>query len=248
MNIFQAVFLGILQGLTEFLPVSSSGHLVLAQHLIPNFSQPGVLFDVILHAGTLCSVLFYFRKSIFKLDSKYLKMIIVGTIPVGLLGFLFQFQIELLFTSAKLVGFALLITAIMNYLTNSKYCRKIGTYKGLSLAFLVGVFQFFALIPGISRSGSTIFAGTKFGFKKEEAAKFSFLLSIPAVLGANLVQITKYGFSEHLPSVSCFLGFVAAFVSGFFAIGLVFNILKQGKFKIFATYCVILGALTIFLF
>ena len=164
------------------------------------------------------------------------------------MSFLFQSQVEIMFSSVKIVGFALIITAIMNFLTDSKCCRNIGKYKRSFLALLVGVFQAFALIPGISRSGSTIFAGSKFGFKKEEAAKFSFLLSIPAILGANLIQISKYGFTDHLPVTLYIIGFFAAFISGYFAINLVFTFLKQKKFKIFAAYCLVLGMLTIVFF
>ena len=168
MNLFSSVFLGILQGLTEFLPVSSSGHLVLVQHLIPGFSQPGVLFDVVLHLGTFFSIVIYFRKAILKISRRYFFLIAVGTVPAVFFGLLFQSAIEDLFRSVQVVGFALLITAMMNYLTDRETKR--GKKIPLKTAGIVGLAQAFALIPGISRSGSTIFVGTRLGITKKKAA------------------------------------------------------------------------------
>lgn len=240
MNIFSSIILGVVQGFTEFLPVSSSGHLVIAQSLIPNFTQPGVMFDTLLHAGTLLSVLIYFRDKILKLNAKYILLIAVGTIPAATAGFFFQNMIELLFTSIKVVGIALIFTGIMNYMTD----KTTGFSEKLSYgsSFVIGMMQALAIIPGISRSGSTIFAGTKLGIKKAKAAEFSFLLSIPAILGANLLQLFDYlgeaggGFQSVY-----FFGFAAAFLSGYAAINLVFKFLKEGKFKVFSYYAIVLG-------
>lgn len=245
MDVLSAAILGVVQGLTEFLPVSSSGHLVLAQSLIPGFKQPGIVFDVILHLGTLFAVLYFFRKKIFKLGFKYYGLIAVGTIPAILLGLVFKSQIEALFVNVKLVGAALILSGILNYLTNG---AKVGKKAvGVKESLMVGVAQAAAIIPGLSRSGSTIFAGIKQGVKPEEAVEFSFLLSIPAILGANILELAGRGFNGSLSSGSYVAGFVTAFISGFLAIGLVLKFLVSKKFKFFAVYCIGLGILALLL-
>lgn len=252
MNLSTSFFLGILQGLTEFLPVSSSGHLVLAQNLIPGFTQPGVLFDVVLHGGTLLAIVIYFRKTLLKITRRYIVLLAIATIPAVISGFVFQSDIENLFQITKLVGIALLLTAFFNYLTDrgadrGKTVRKIGPFKGLSLAnaLLIGFFQALAIIPGISRSGATIFAGTTLGIDKEKAAEFSFLLSIPAVFGANLLQLMTHGIDRLILNPSYLIGFVAAFISGYITIRWVINLLLSKKFKYFALYCLVAGGVTI---
>src|SRR4030042_4509213 len=243
MNIISSIFLGILQGFTEFLPISSSGHLAIVQSLIPNFSQSGILFDAILHAATVVAVIIYFRKTILKLNLDYLKYIVIGTIPAVIIGFLFKDFIEGLFSNIKFIGFAFLITALLNYLTSK---IKEGN-KGLNIknSLFVGIFQAIAIIPGISRSGSTIFAGTRSGMDRVKAAQFSFLLSIPVVLGANLLEIVtlKSGYQINLAYYTC--GFIAALFSGYLAIALVFRFIRMGRFGIFALYSLILGLLTL---
>jgi undecaprenyl-diphosphatase len=248
MSLYTVLLLGILQGLTEFLPVSSSGHLVIAQYLMPNFSQPGILFDTILHFGTLFSVLVYFKKKLFKLSYQYLKALFIGSIPAVIVGIILNDLIALAFTSIKLVGLALVFTAVMNYfvdLGDSRKARKHGLNQALSLlsAIWVGIAQALAVIPGISRSGATIFAGVKSGMSKKRAAEFSFLLSVPAVLGANFLQLTKYGLSNEILSFNYFVGFLAAFVSGYFGINVVFSFLKKAKFKVFSYYLLVLSIL-----
>lgn len=251
MNFYQAIFLGVVQGLTEFFPVSSSGHLVITQSILPNFEQPGVLFDVILHVGTLMAIFLYFGKNIFNMFIKYWKLLIVGTIPAGLIGFFAGDVVESLFSSSMVVGFALLVTGVLNLLTNHHKNKKTkgditNTKSPLLTTLVVGTFQSFALVPGISRSGSTIFAGIYQGVGKKEAAEFSFLLSVPAILGAMTLQMLKYSDSniELTPYV---FGFLSAFVSGYIAIKWVIKLLERDKFKVFAYYCFILGLLTIFL-
>lgn len=243
MNLFTSAVLGVLQGLTEFLPVSSSGHLVLVQSLIPNFSQQGVLYDVFLHLGTLLAVLIFFRKLIFKMTLKYLLFLLLATIPAALVGYFLRSPLETLFTNVKLVGLALMITGVLNLLTDE---IKIQTQKlSFKNAFITGIFQAIAIIPGISRSGSTIFAATAQGIKREKAAEFSFLLSVPAVIGANILEATRYNiFSiNNLPLY--LIGFVFAFFSGILAIYLVFKFLNTRRFKIFAFYCFVLGAIVL---
>lgn len=243
MNVFWALLLGIIQGLTEFIPVSSSGHLVLAQTIISDFEQPGVLFEVFLHAGTLLSIIFYFRKIIFRIKLNYWLLIFLATIPAGLFGFFFQSPLESLFESSRVVGFALIITAILNFLTD-----KVNPSKGpitSKNAFLIGIAQAVAIVPGISRSGTTIFAGSALGIEKKEAAKFSFLLSVPAVVGANLLQFYSHGSDRNGNPALFIVGFFAAFVSGYFAIKVVYKFLTESKFKYFALYTLFVGVLAL---
>lgn len=243
-NIWEAAVLGALQGLTEFLPVSSSGHLVLAQNLIPGFSQPGVLFDVVVHLGTVGAVVYFFRKTLINLDRKYLILLVVGTVPAGIVGVLFSSNIEGLFGNVKLVGFTLLITALLNFLTDRTNRNQ--TQVTLKKSFLIGMAQAMAIVPGISRSGSTIFAGTKLGIEKRKATEFSFFLSVPAILGASLVQFFKYG-ADGVSGLGFYaVGFLAAFFSGVLAIKLVLRFLLSKRFIVFAFYSLILGLLVIF--
>lgn len=237
-----ALVLGVLQGFTEFLPVSSSGHLVLTQSLIPGFSQPGVLFDVCLHFGTLFAVLFFFRKRIFKLSFKYILYIVVATIPAVIVGFLLKDLISILFSSVEVVGVALIVTGLLNFLTSKhKEEEKSLNYKK---SFFVGLMQAFAIVPGISRSGSTIFAGVKSGLTSKDAAEFSFLISVPAIIGANILEIYS-SWGEKINYIPYIIGFIAAFISGVLAIKLVLKFLEEKKFKIFAFYCLALGIITL---
>lgn len=244
MNIFQSALLGTIQGLTEFLPVSSSGHLVILQSLIPGFSQPGVLFDVYLHFGTLLAVLAFYFKRILKIDVNYLKVLILATIPAVIIGFLLKDLIDVLFQNIKLVGLALIVTGIMNLKTDKhkETTDKIDSKKG----FLVGLFQAFAIMPGISRSGSTIFAGTLTGLKKEKAAEFSFLLSVPAIFGANVLEIVKNK-GEMVFSYNYLVGILCSFIFGLLCIKLLLNILVSRKFKYFGYYCITLGIIALLL-
>lgn len=248
MEPFQAIFLGILQGLTEFLPVSSSGHLVIAQSLIPGFSQPGVLFDAILHGGTMLAVLWYFRKMILGLDRRMLVLLAVGTVPAGIVGITLKDFLEGLFSNTRMVGIALLITGGMNWMIDTRHKTLDTRHKsaiGWADAIVVGVAQAIAIIPGISRSGSTIFAGVIRGIKKEEAAVFSFLLSVPAVAGSVGLEAISHGGKDGIDFASYFLGAVAAFIVGYFSIGILMRFLLERKFKVFAIYCWVLGLTTL---
>lgn len=245
MNPITASLLGLVQGLTEFLPVSSSGHLVLGQYLLTDYQEPGVAFEAFLHAGTLLAILYYFRKDIFKLSRQYLLYIVLGSIPAAIFGYLFSPFFEGLFESPRLVGFALLATGFLNLMTDIKVDKK--RKLNSSNSIMIGFFQALAIIPGISRSGSTIFAGTRVGIKREEAARFSFLLSVPAVAGANLLQFAKYGANFSGNVINYLLGFVFAFVAGYFAINIVLESLKQKKFRYFAYYCFLVGISTLVL-
>lgn len=241
MNIFWVAVLGILQGFTEFLPVSSSGHLVIVQEFIPGFTQPGVLFDVVLHAGTLFAILYFYRKIIIKLRVNHLLLILIASVPAALFGFLFQPAVEGLFTNIRIVGLALIVTGILNLLTDKVTSKKRKVTP--ERAFLIGVAQAVSIIPGISRSGTTIFAGTALGLKRKETAQFSFLLSIPAVAGANLLQIVSIGTNNGVSIPLYFVGFLSSFVAGVSAIRIVLRFLLTSRFKVFGVYTLLVGVL-----
>ncbi len=245
MNIISAIVLGLVQGLAEFLPVSSSGHLVIVQSLLPRFSQPGVLFDVILHLGTALATLAFFRSRLLSYKPGFWVLIIIASIPVGIIGFFFSGIVESFFNSTTIVGIALLITAYMNWQTDKSWGRRKNV--GKVDAFFVGLAQAFAIIPGISRSGSTIFTATALGVDRREAAEFSFLLSIPAIAGASIYQIVKYGGKGDLPFFIYLAGFISAFIFGLIAINLAIRFLTEKRFKLFAFYCLALGIFAIFI-
>lgn len=246
MTIVQAVVLGIVQGLTEFLPVSSSAHLVFVQRLLPGFAQDGVVFDVVLHAGTFFAVVYYFKKDLLKLSKNYITWILVGSIPAGAAGILFSDFFESLFSLPNLAGLTLMITGLLNLATNKIQ----GKEKKITIknALFVGLAQAFAIIPGISRSGSTIFTARSLGIRKTEAVRFSFLLSLPAIVGANLVQFIKYGVPKSFEVGPYFLGFLSAITVGYLAIKLVFTTLKENKFSYFGYYSLIVGFLALLFF
>lgn len=241
MKLFQLILLGIVQGFTEFLPVSSSGHLVLVGEYFEFLRENGIVVETILHAGTLLSILVYFRKHLFSFYKNNLNSVIVATLPAVFIGYLFSDAIEAFFKNAKIVAFALIATGAINILTD-KIKSKGKKQVSFENALIIGIFQAFAIIPGISRSGSTIFAARKLGLEKKLSLQYSFLLSVPAVIGANLYELIKYPIStSHVPIEYLLIGFTAAFVSGYFAILLVYKFLNLNRFKIFGTYCLLLG-------
>ncbi len=250
MNIFWAILLGSLQGLTEYLPISSSGHLVIAQRLIPGFQQPGVLFDVFLHLGTLLAVVVYFFRKILTLNSKYLLMILVASIPAGVFAFVFREFLEKTYLlGGVFLGIQFLITSIFCYLTD-KYK---GQRKDVSFreAFFIGAGQALAILPAISRSASTIFVGSFLGMNKKEIANFSFILSIPAILGANAFEFLAHGETLLVEFNNEFkfylVGFITAFIMGFLSIKITLGFLLKSKFRIFAFYTLFLGLIAIFI-
>lgn len=251
MDLFTASLLGIIQGFTEFLPISSSAHLVIIQEFLPNFSQPGILFDVALHGGTLLAVMFYYRRKLWELatlqDTKLLALLAIGTLPAALAGYFFNDLFESMFGSLFWVGTALIISGIMNWFVNSPQ-RPVHSAQrpGTLHALIVGLFQAVAIVPGISRSSATIFSGTMLGIDKKQAADFSFLLSIPAIAGAIVLQTTKHAASivDYTPYA---VGFIFAALIGYFSIGWLLSLLVQNRYKIFAYYCLVLGILVVFL-
>lgn len=253
MNTVDTIILGIVQGLTEFLPVSSSGHLVILQHIFKDFKQVGISFDVLIHLATLVSVLIYFNKKIkeiiFTKNIKYILLIIIATIPAGIIGVLFKDKIESVFTNVKLVSFSLIFTGIILFISDKiKYTNK--SEKDITFldAIIIGIFQAISIVPGVSRSGSTITSAIFRGINRETATQFSFILSIPAILGAVILSIDdfqKIKTTEYIPYLS---GFIAAFITGLISLKLLTLIIKSKNLKYFAFYCWSVAILTFFLF
>lgn len=246
--------LGIVQGLTEFLPVSSSGHLVLAQRLL-GIDPPGVLLEALLHLGTLLAVLFIFRRDLFALfrslieqgrvrERRELGRLFVGTLPIVLLGLLFKGRIEAAFSSILLVSICLLVTSGILFLADWAGGRANRSEVGLLDSLLVGLAQAGALLPGISRSGATIATGMFRGIRGRQAARFSFLLSIAAILGAGglkLCQALSEPNAYRSEWAGFLLGALVAGLVGALAIEGLLAIIARGRLKIFGVYCLALG-------
>ena len=228
----KSIILGIVQGLTEFLPISSSGHLVLLKTLI-GFEMPGVILEVSLHFGTLLSIIIYFRKRILSyLSKEKLPLIIVGTIPIVIIGIIFKSIIESMFSNPPLVFLMLFITGIILLLTLK---RKNEGSLNLKTAFIIGISQAFALIPGISRSGFTIATALMLGISEEESFEFSFILAIPALLGAFLLELIEIKvFQYNYFQLSN--GIIAAFLSGLLALWVFYKILRKKNLHYFTYY------------
>jgi undecaprenyl-diphosphatase len=264
-----AAVLGLVQGLCEFLPVSSSGHLALAQALY-GFHGPEVFFDLILHLGTLAAVCVFYRREMAGLISELRRlgrpselrksyrvrpifrlgvMIVIGSVPTAVIGLLFEDYLTSLFSSLKAVGICFLITAAV--LTVSRFL-KTAVYKSelefpAWAAFVIGCSQGIAIAPGISRSGITICVALMLGLEGSLAARYSFLLSVPAILGGLLLKFRDAGASTFPPSAAA-LGFAVAAVSGFMALKLLTYIVNRERFHYFAPWCVAAGLLTLHLY
>ena len=250
---FEAVILGVVQGLTEFFPISSSGHLVLLQTLF-GMKEPQLAFDVFLHLGTLFSILIYFRRDIlwlFGKDRKTLAYIIVASIPTFIIGFTFKDAVERFFGMPRIVGCMMLVTGAL-LIATSVYTRfkKPGADRKLGIwnSLMIGVSQGIAVIPGISRSGATIGTGILAGLNHHTAFRFSFLLVIPAILGATLLKAVKIGSSlMGSEAVSFIAGGIAAMVVGLFAIDILLRMVKDNKLYLFGIYCIVAGSAVIIL-
>jgi len=254
LTIVQALVLGAIQGLTEFLPISSSGHLVIFQHIF-NIKEAPLTFDVLVHLGTLGAVFFAFWEDIIgickKPFSKLTYLIVIGSIPAGLIGFYLAPFFEKAFESLLVVGAGLIFTGIVlkisEYLANNSFGLKKIEEATYTDAVFIGIFQALAIIPGISRSGSTMAAGLVSGLDREFAARFSFLLSIPVIMGAGVLELKDflvYGFpASNVAPYS--VGFLSAAVFGYCAIRIVVNLVRQGRLSIFSYYCWTVAALTL---
>ena len=259
MTIVEAILLGLIQGLTEFLPISSSGHIELGKAILETKFADNLLFSIVVHGATALSTVVVFRKDIYIIlkdmlrfkwneSTQFASKILISIVPVGIIGFFFEEELEVFFLGEiAFVGFMLLITGTLLSFTHF-FKSKQGdvTYlKGL----LIGIAQAFAILPGISRSGATIATGLLIGVEKEKATKFSFLMVLIPILGATLLKVVDFienpAISTGISPITLFFGFVIAFLSGLLACTWMIRIVKKGKLFYFAIYCFIIGAIAI---
>ena len=273
MTFLEAILLGIIQGLTEFLPISSSGHLVLAQQFL-GLKEPLVFFDVMLHVGTLAAVLVVYREAIGKLaigglstlgnsqfwreprtifntstELKFIWLILLGTIPTGVIAVLFKSELESFFHEVRLVSIMLILTGVILQLPRLRKQDADGSDDSTDKlktwhAPLIGIAQGCAITPGISRSGTTISLALFLGIPAKTAAEYSFLLSIPAILGAVVLKIRDVG-DTTIPLHIVGAGMLASFIVGYIALRFLLVVLNRGKFSLFSYYCIALGLVSL---
>jgi len=263
MDLLQAILLGILQGITEFLPVSSSGHLALARALVGRELVPGITFEIVVHFGSFCSIAFYFRERLIAIlkdlfrsltpagikagrltsdgNTRYSFIILLSMIPAMLVGFTLKDQVEEIFINPVIVSAMLLVTGTLLFATRfvKHPQNEVDVKKGL----IMGVAQAFAILPGISRAGSTISIGLFSGVKRESVADFSFLMVLPVLAGAmllELVEIAQNGI-EYGAVMALIGGFIASFTSGYLSLKYLIILLKKDKFYLFSFYCWAVG-------
>jgi undecaprenyl-diphosphatase len=253
MTLLESLFLGLVQGLTEFLPISSSGHLVLFQHLFGTHKDV-LLFDIAVHIGTLIPVVIIFRDEVVKMiklpTSRLALLVIAGTIPTCIIGLLFKKPMEELFTSGKTLGIEFVITGFILWAAESlrRGKKELNSTSWLDAVF-VGIMQGIAIIPAISRSGLTI-AGSLFrGFDREWAARFSFLLSVPAILGAAVLHtkdmVNEGSLCIQINPLVIVAGAAVAAVSGYFSVKIMMKVLTSGNMRMFSIYLWVLGGLIV---
>jgi undecaprenyl-diphosphatase len=258
MNWFEAIVLGLIQGLTEFLPVSSSGHLELGKYLFGINPEANFYFSVAVHGATVLSTVAVlwaeitalfkgFFKFRFNDETKYILKIIISMIPVGIAGIFMKDIAEKYFTGNMVsLGIQFFISAL--FLFMALLIKPKEKPIGFLDSFIIGLAQAFAILPAVSRSGATIATGMMLGNKKSEIAKFSFLMVLVPVIGANLVELKSGGFSTEGTSFAVILlGFIAAFISGYFACKWMINLVKKGNLIWFAFYCILVGVFSILL-
>ncbi|GGD22217.1 undecaprenyl-diphosphate phosphatase [Hyunsoonleella pacifica] len=258
MDVIDAIILGIIQGLTEFLPVSSSGHLELGKAILGDNSVPeeSLLFTVVLHFATALSTIVIFRKDILEIikgilkfqwneDMQFLAKIVVSMLPAVIVGLFFEEQLEALFGgNILLVGCMLIITALLLFLADK--AKDTSKKVSFSNAFVIGISQAIAMLPGISRSGATISTSVLLGNDKTKAARFSFLMVVPLIFGKIAKDILSGDISTESQNFTALsIGFIAAFVAGLFACTWMIALVKKSKLSYFAIYCVIVGVIAI---
>ena len=249
MTFFEAILLGIIQGLTEFLPISSSGHLVLFQSWL-NISIEGNTFEVIVHIGTLGSILFVFWEDVYtilknltKRESQFqVGTLALATIPAVLVGFTLKDYFEILFDNTTSVSIALMVTGVILFI--SKFAKQNNSSITWKSGLLIGLAQAIAIIPGISRSGFTISAALLLGKNSREAARFSFLLAIPVITGAGLLTAMDGLNGESFPIPILLGGLLSSFIIGVFALQWLIQWLESGKYYWFGAYCMVIGLTT----
>lgn len=270
MGLIEAILLGLLQGITEFLPVSSSGHLVLARALSGTNIEPGITYEIVVHFGSFCSIAVYYRKLIFEIlqdlfksitptalrEKRYKEdkntrlslIILLSMIPAMVVGFTMKSTIEEAFLNPFFVSFMLLVTG--SILFSTKFIGNPEKDVNANRGFWMGVAQAFAIIPGISRSGSTISLGLLMGVNRDKVANFSFLMVLPVLAGAMLLEILDLYEIGHVlvPIESMIAGFLTSFVSGYLALTYLIKLLKREKFYLFSYYCWTVGVIGIIYF
>ena len=264
MEWFEALILGLVQGLTEFLPVSSSGHLAIGKALLGVEPAGDLVFEVTVHAATVLATIVVFRKEIWKLlcglfkfkyndETDYIAKLCVSMIPVFVVGMFLKDKVEAAFSSLLVVGLCLLVTALL--LTRSDFLAKRvsaavkESRNGISFwqAFVVGVGQALAVLPGLSRSGTTISSGLLCGVKRENMAQFSFLMVLVPILGETFLDVVDGEMAASaVGALPLLLGFVAAFLSGLFACRVMIALVRKAQLKWFGLYCALVGLLVIF--
>nr|BCX02057.1 MAG: undecaprenyl-diphosphatase [Bacteroidota bacterium] len=255
MTVWEGILLGLLQGLTEFLPISSSGHLVLGEHLLGIHAED-ITFEVFVHFGTTLSVLTYFRRELAELIRsairwtqnpvagpereavRWIGYLALSAVPAACVGLAFEEQVERLFSSPRLVAGMLLVTGTLLWLV--RFRRRPGGPLSAWKALLIGLAQAVAITPGISRSGATVAMALYLGVEREEAARFSFLMLLPVVMGATLLKALRIG-SEPISWAPIFLGTGVAYLSGLVAIHTLLVVLRRGRLEWFALYCYLVG-------
>ena len=263
MSWIEALILGLIQGLTEFLPVSSSGHIELGKFLFGVESADNLMFSVLVHTATMLSIIVVFRQDIWHLitralrfewntETRFITLIVISMIPTGIVGLLFESRIEQFFDGQiLLVGFMLLITA--SVLFSTKFSKKNNKEVGFLHALIIGLAQTIAILPGISRSGATIGVALLLGVDRSAATRFSFLMVIPPIAGATLIKVkdlfsSPAAYNQELLPLG--VGFIAAFVSGLIACSWMLKLVRKGNIAYFSIYCVLAGltaiALSIF--
>ena len=255
MTWIDALILGIIQGFTEFLPVSSSGHLEIGVVVLGINSNNNLLFALVVHMATCLSTILVFHKDILLIikgllkfepndSTQFILKIIISMIPVGVVGLLFESEIEAFFTGDLfLVGGMLMITSILLFIPRY-FSQGMGEVT-LGKSLVIGLAQSIAILPGISRSGSTIAMALMLGVSREKAAKFSFLMVLLPIIGASLLKVKKYvelpNLQPEVNTLALFIGFMAAFISGYMACRWMLKIVKKGKLIYFSMYCFVIG-------
>jgi len=254
MSWIDALILGIIQGLTEFLPVSSSGHLEIGKVLLGNKMQDNLLFTVVVHGATVLSIILVFYRQIIELvrecltfryndSTAYVLKLFLSMIPIFIFGLFFRAQISGLFNeNLTLVGFMLITTSFLLVLTRFVIIERKNKISYPD-AFIIGIAQAIAVLPGMSRSGSTIVTGILLGNKKEDVTRFSFLMVIIPIIGAYFIELSESSFipGDNPGFLVLFIGFISAFITGLFACKWMINLVKKGNLLYFSVYCFLLG-------
>lgn len=268
-EILKMILMGIIQGTSEFLPISSSGHLAVLERVL-GFEEPGLFIAQMLHFGTFLSVLFVFRKDVLNLIKEFINLIInivkrdntkingeqktalyiiLASIPTAIIGIVFKDTFESFYSNMRFISVMFLITAVLLYFTDYFLGNKNIYDVNIFVPIGIGMVQGLAILPGISRSGSTIFAATSIDIKKSEAAKFSFLLSLPATFGAFIFGIRdmiKVGESASF-SLPLLIGVIVSFVVGVISLKFLLNLINKNKLKYFSVYLLVIAIITFFI-